>query len=147
MSSGFLLDTNVVSEPTRPRPEPRVERWLRSQANGDLHISAITAGELRKGVELLDLGERRASLEDWLTFQLPGRFSSRILPITGMIADRWGLLTARRQLLGSPLDMADGLIAATALQHDLVLVTRNTRHFASLDLPLFNPWDLELRVV
>ena len=147
MSFAFLLDTNVVSEPTRQRPEARVQVRLRAQPNQDLPISVITAGELRTGIELLHPGQRRSSLEQWFTSQLAGSSASRILPITGRSADLWECFAAKRQQAGSPLDMADGLIAATALEHNLVLVTGNTRHFVDMGVQLLNPWDLETRIV
>lgn len=141
MSFGFLLDTNVVSDPTQQRPEPRVELWLRAQPNRTLYISAITAGELRKGIALLDQGKRRVSLEQWLELLLLVTLFGRVLPVTQTIANRWGILTASRQLAGDPLSLADGLIAATALEENLTLVTRNTKHFANLGMNLLNPWN------
>ena len=105
----------------------------------------MTAGELRRGIELLNPGQRRSSLELWLRSQLPGSFRSRIIPVTGSIADLWGILAAKRQQSGSPLDVADGLIAATALELDLTLVTRNTKHFADLGIQLLNPWNIDLQ--
>ena len=146
MNQQFLLDTNVVSEPTRPRSDAGVERWLRAQSNESLHVSAITIGELRKGLALLAPSERRSSLERWFEQELLAKLSGRILPVTQTVADRWGVLTATRQQAGDPLALADGLIAATALEHDLVLVTRNTKHFSGLNLPLLNPWETQPRI-
>ncbi len=145
MSNGFLLDTNVISERTRPLPEPQVQQWLNVQATDLLFLSAITVGEIRRGLSSLPAGERRRRLEAWFQNQLPLAGSDRVLPVTHAVADRWGSLSAGRQQRGMPLGFADGLIAATALDHDLVLVTRNTRDFAHLGLRLINPWEPELR--
>ena len=138
--SGFLLDTNVPSEFRSPRPEPRVVRWLDSVDEDSIFISVITLGELRKGCELLAAGKRRADLEQWLETEVRGWFANRILPITDAIAERWGKLDAKRQRLGLPLNTADGQIAATALEHDLTLVTRNVEDFKDLGVPILNPW-------
>lgn len=88
-------------------------------------------------------GKRRAGLEGWLENDLPLLFEERILPVTQAIVRRWGVFTAQRQRLGRPLGMADGLLAATAFEHDLVLVTRNTKDFSSLAVTLLNPWYVE----
>jgi predicted nucleic acid-binding protein len=140
--NGFLLDTNIPSESTNPRPEPKVIGWLRTQSDVSLYLSAISVGELRKGITLLDPGRRRHELEIWLNRDLLLGFRDRILPVTSSIADRWGLLDANRQRRGSPLGTPDGLIAATALEHNLTLVTRNVKDFVHLGVPLFNPWEL-----
>lgn len=140
MSRGFLLDTNIPSELTRPMPEPRVKAWVAAQETSSLHLNAIVAGELRKGVSLLPLSRRRTQLERWLENDLLPLFFGRVLPITDAIGNRWGVLSASRQTRGNPLSMADGLIAATALEHDLTLVTRNSKDFAGLGLEIMNPW-------
>lgn len=139
MSRGYLLDTNVPSELTRPVPDPQVVTWIAS--HDDLHISAITVGELRKGFHLLAQGKCRTELELWFDKFLLPLVASRVLPVTQEIGDRWGVLSAQRQIKGSPLAMADGLIAATTLQHDLTLVTRNGKDFTGLGLAIINPWE------
>ncbi len=138
---GFLLDTNVPSELTRPAPNPKVKAWVESQNSDSFHLSAITVGELRKGVSLLSPGKRRDRLDHWLEINLLPLFATRILSVTQHIADRWGVLSAARQLKGQPLSMADGLIAATALEYDLILVTRNAKDFAHLGLTILDPWE------
>jgi predicted nucleic acid-binding protein len=139
--SGFLLDTNVPSELIRTQPEPRVKTWIAAQSLDTLFISVVSFGELRKGITLRSPGKRTTELEVWLETDLPVLFSGRILPVTRSAAERWGVLEAQRQLIGRPLDVPDGQIAATALEHDLTLVTRNVKDFADLGVTVFNPWD------
>jgi len=139
--SGFLLDTNIPSEFRNLRPAPRVVRWLDSIDERSLFISVITLGELRKGCELLELGKRRHDLERWLDIEVRDWFADRILPLTDAIADLWGRLEARRQRLGLPLNTADGQIAATALEHNLTVVTRNVEDFEELGVRIHNPWE------
>lgn len=107
-----------------------------------MFISAVSFGELRKGITLRSPGKRRAELEVWLETDLTVLFSGRIPPVTRSTAERWGELEGQRQLMGRPLDVPDGQIAATALEHDLTLVTRNTKDFADLGVAVFNPWDI-----
>ena len=101
----------------------------------------MTIGELRKGLTILPESKRRAQLWKWMDEDLIPLFGSRVLPVTQTIADRWGRLSGQRQMRGRPLSMADGLIAATALEHDLTLVTRNIKDFDGLDLTILNPWE------
>ncbi len=138
--TGFLLDTNVPSELISARPELGVSRWVFSQPEPSLFLSAISIGELRRGIVLLPPSRRRTILEEWLVNDLVPRFSDRILPVTQQVADRWGILDAQRQRRGSPLNTADGLIAATAFEYDLTLVTRNVKDFEGLDISLLDPW-------
>jgi len=139
--SGFLLDTNVPSELIKPAPDAGVRDWVDAQGDASLHLSVVSVGELRKGFTILAPGKRRTQLEGWLERYLLPLFAGRILPVTQTIADRWGILSGERQLRGTPLSMADGIIAATALEHDLTVVTRNVKNFASLGVAFFNPWD------
>jgi predicted nucleic acid-binding protein len=113
--SGFLLDTNIPSEMLRPRPDANVATWVKRQANATLFVSVVTMGELRRGVTLLaEQSPRRAELERMVHEKVPSWFQDRILPVTRMIAERWGVLDGERQLAGRPLSIADGMIAATA---------------------------------
>ncbi len=133
----YLLDTNVVSELVRPRPDPGVVAWLRQVPDTALHLSVLTLGEIRKGVETLPAGERREQLRLWLEQELPAWFESRLLPVSAPVADRWGRLLAE---VRRPLPAIDGLLAATALHHGLRLVTRNEQDFRLPGLGVFNPW-------
>ena len=140
MSAGFLLDTNVPSELVRPQPEPRVKTWVAAQSLDALFISAVSFGELRKGIILRAPGKRRTELELWLETDLSILFSGRILPLTRSIAERWGALDGQQQLMGRPLNVPVGQIAATELEHGLTLVTRNVKDFAGLGVEVINPW-------
>ena len=141
--NGYLLDTNVLSEFSRDRPEPRVVEWLKTQPIARLFLSVVTIGEIRKGLTVLPEGRRRTELVTWFHTELLSWFRNRILPVTHSIADRWGVLDGQGQLKGTPLNTADGMIAATALEHDLTLVTRNVKDFAGLGVAILNPWDAE----
>ena len=138
--SGFLFDTNVPSELVRPGPEPKVEAWVAAQDLGTLFISSVSFGEIRKGITLLPPGKRREQLEAWIETDLSILFSGRVLSVTRSVAERWGVLEGQRQLAGKPLNVPDGQIAATALEHGLTLVTRNTKDFEQLGVSIFNPW-------
>src|SRR5262245_37166072 len=120
--SGFLLDTNVVSELIRPRPERRVIEWMEAADETLLHLSVLTLGEIRKGLALLAQGRRRTRLETWLEIDLQARFGTRVLDIDAAVADRWGLLSAAARHRGVPIPIVDGLLAATAIQHNLTVV-------------------------
>jgi predicted nucleic acid-binding protein len=141
--SGFLLDTNVLSEfNRRGEPDPLVKQWLEAADTDSLYASVLTFGEIRLGVELLAPGKRRTQLEQWLDRDLPEWFEGRILPVDQAIADRWGLLRAQAQLKGRPVSVVDALLAATALQYDLTIVSRNVSDFSVVGLAVLNPWDV-----
>jgi predicted nucleic acid-binding protein len=133
----FLLDTNVISEMARTRPNPRVERWFRYVPSEALHLSVLTLGEIRKGIQPLETGARREKLRVWLEVELPEWFEDRILEVSAAVADRWGVLLAEVE---RPAPAIDSLLAATALHHRLRLVTRNTADFAYPGLEVVDPW-------
>jgi predicted nucleic acid-binding protein len=139
--SGFLLDTNCVSELVRSKPEPSVLDWMEAADESLLYLSVLTLGEIRKGVAALPQSRRRTRLETWLEMELQTRFSGRILPIDAAVADRWGSIAAEARRKGSFLSAIDGLLAATALQHNLTIVSRNVKDFASTPAPVLNPWE------
>ncbi|HKW74297.1 MAG TPA: type II toxin-antitoxin system VapC family toxin [Terriglobales bacterium] len=138
--SGFLLDTNVISELIRPKPEPKVTAWIEATNESLLYLSVLTLGEIRKGIAFLRNSPRRVVLEAWLGSDLAVRFANRILPVDESVADRWGRIAAESTAEGSPLSVIDGLLAATALHYNLTLVSRNVKDFATTGVPLFNPW-------
>ena len=139
--SGFLLDTNCISELVRPKPEPRVVEWMESADEAMLYLSVLTVGEIRKGLAGLVQGKRRSHLETWLAVELPARFAGRILPIDAAVADRWGLIAGEAQRRGKPLPIIDGLLAATALHHNLTVISRDISDFTNAQVQIFNPWE------
>lgn len=136
----FLLDTNVVSEWVRPRPDAGVVAWLAEADEDRVFISVVTLAELRYGIERLAAGQRRRRLDEWLREELPLRFEGRVLPIDAAIADAWGRLTASMEATGRPIAVADAFIAATAEAHGLALVTRNVSDFEATVKSVMNPW-------
>jgi predicted nucleic acid-binding protein len=132
----YLLDTNVVSEWVKPRPDPGVVEWDR------VFLSVITLAELRHGIQRMASGTRRDRLEAWLVEELPARFESRLLSIDAQVADTWGRVVARSQAAGHTASPMDAFIAAIAERHGLTLVTRNVADFVPLGIPLLNPWGI-----
>ncbi len=132
--NGFLVDTNVLSEFSRKGPpDQRVKNWLEAAAPGSLYVSILTLAEIRRGIELLPPSKRRDQLEQWLETELLESFDpANVLPVTRAIGDRWAALSARAQEKGIQPSVIDGLVAATALEHDLAVVTRNVKDFAGL---------------
>jgi predicted nucleic acid-binding protein len=141
VKGGFLLDTNIPSELMRPRPEPRVKDWVAAQDIGRFFLSVVSIGELETGLATMRNAERRARLEASLERYLALLFPGSILPLTREIAARWGKLDGMRQMAGRPLSAPDGMIAATALEHGLTVVTRNVKDFDQLGVAIFNPWN------
>lgn len=136
----FLLDTNVVSEWTKSRPDTGVVAWLAEADEDRVFISVITVAELRHGIERLEAGERRDRLDTWLTEQVPQRFEERLLPVDAETANLWGRVMAQGQAAGRPPGTTDCFIAATVLQHDMTLVKRNVSDFEALGVRLVSPW-------
>ena len=140
MNQKFLLDTNVPSELTKLSPSPAVVSWLGKQDG--IFLSVISLGEFRRGFTLLPVGKRRARLEQWYDDVLLPLVADRVLPVTRNICERWALLSTDCEKQGYALGLADGLIAATAIEHGLTLATRNVKDFAVPGLTLLNPWDV-----
>ncbi len=136
----FLVDTNVVSEWVKPRPNPGITSWLAEADEDRVFLSVVTLTELRYGVERLPGGRRKKQLSAWLENELPMRFENRILTIDAPIADRSGMLVARSEALGRQMEAMDAFLAATAETYQLTLVTRNVRHFNGILTDLLNPW-------
>lgn len=139
--SGFLLDTNVISELMKPRPSRRVADWVDATSEDLLYLSVITIGEVRKGIDLLDDDEpRRAALQAWLDHDVRVRFAGRLLAFDDAVAERWGQLEALAKKRRLTLPTIDAQLAATALHHGLTFVTRNTADIGPTGVPIFNPW-------
>lgn len=136
----FLLDTNIISEGAKPRPDAGVMDWLASMDEEQMFLSVVSVAELRHGIELMDKGSRKAALDLWLTEHLAPRFEERLLPVDIRTAEQWGRIVARSQAVGRPIGAMDAFIAAHAQQHDLTLVTRNVSDFEATGVRLFNPW-------
>ena len=133
----FLIDTCALSELLKPRPSPCVSEWFDATPPEALFVSVLTLGEIRKGIEKLGGGRRYARIAAWLETELPAWFEDRVLPVDTGVADEWGRLMGR---LKKPVPAIDGLIAATALRHRLVIVTRNESDFATTGADFLNPW-------
>lgn len=136
----YLLDTNVVSEWVKPRPEPKVVNWLADIDEDRVFLSVVTLAELRHGVERLSASRRRTRLDEWLRHDLPARFEGRVLPMDETIAAAWGVIVARREAKGRPIGVMDAWIAATAETHELTLVTRNAADFRDAVSAVLDPW-------
>ena len=135
----YLIDTCALSEFTKPRPSPSVDKWFASIPDGVDYVSALTLGELEEGIARLGTRQRRISLERWFA-ELRDRFAGRVLPIDEPVALEWGRLAARAEIAGRPIPVVDALIAATAIVHGLSLVTRNTSDVARTGAPVSDPW-------
>lgn len=135
----ILLDTNVLSEMHHPMGSPRVAEQV-AHRQGDLHLSVVALGEMLYGIRILRDGRRRSELETYYA-DLARTFGDRILPVIASIAECWAELRAGHRQSGRVLPLADGLIAATAIVHDLTLWTRNTRDFEGTGVRVFNPWE------
>jgi len=133
----YLLDTNVLSELVRAKPDPAVLAWFEQVPDDSLHISVLTLGEIRKGVEMVADVRRKEKLRLWLEHTLPDWFEGRLLPIDEPVAEQWGRLLAEA---GRTLPAVDSLLAATALHHGLRMVTRNAQDFRVPGLEVVNPW-------
>jgi predicted nucleic acid-binding protein len=133
----YLLDTNIVFEAVRPNPNKAVIAWLDRLPGEALFVSVLTLGEIRRGIEALADRRRREKLRLWLEHELPAWFEGRVLPVDLAVADRWGRLLAE---VGRPVPTIDSLLAATALHHELRLVTRNANDFDYPGLQVINPF-------
>jgi len=136
----WLLDTDVVAEWVKPRPDDRVVHWLAEADEDRLYLSVATLAEIRMGVEALAEGRRQQRLAAWLEDDLPARFEGRILPVDAAVANAWGAIVARARAMGATLGAMDAFFAATAAVHHLVLATRNIRDFTSTGIELLDPW-------
>jgi toxin FitB len=124
----------------RPKPDQHVVEWMGAADETLLYLSVLTLGEIRKGLAALPQSKGRTRLEAWLEVELQARFAGRILAIDAAVAHRWGWLSAEAKRAGKALSTIDGLLAATAIQHNLTIVSRNASDFSSSQVPVLNPW-------
>lgn len=136
----YLIDTCCISELVKKRPNPNVVKWFSDQDELCLYISVITFGELRKGIEKLPTSKKKNELHRWVKEDLTHRFKNRILDIDLKVVNQWGEMLATAEKRGNPLPAMDSLIAATALVHELSVVTRNTKDMEGSGADVINPW-------
>lgn len=138
--TGWLLDTNILSELRRVRPAPNVVAFVAAQPLGLLYVSTVTLAEIRFGIELVADPAHRAELNDWLTHKVRPMFEGRILPIDEDVMFKWRLLVEEGRKAGHTFSQPDLVIAATGLHYGLTVVTRDTRDYARARVPVFDPW-------
>jgi predicted nucleic acid-binding protein len=138
--NSWLLDTNIISELRRAKPEPKVVTFVAGQSLERLYVSAVTIAEIRFGIELLPDARLRAELNDWLVHKVRPMFEQRVLPVSEDVMFKCRLLVEDGRKAGHTFSQPDLIIAATALQHGLTLVTRDTADYEKARVPLFNPW-------
>ena len=136
----FLLDTCVISELVKQRPNENVVRWIDSVDEWRLYLSVLTLGELEKGITKLQASQRKNDLREWLEHDLTARFEGRILPVDFAVAAAWGTLQGEAERSGKKLPVIDSLLAATAEIHQLTIATRNVADFERCSIAIFNPW-------
>ncbi len=136
----FLLDTCVISELSKKKPTPYVIQWISNIDENHLFISALTIGEIYKGIEKLPDSIKKSTLHSWLTHDLEERFHNRILAFDTATAVIWGKMQARAELAGKPMSIIDGQIAATGSHHNLIVATRNVSDMKISGVSLYNPW-------
>ena len=138
--TGWLLDTNILSELRRPKPEPKVVAFIAAQPLDLLYVSSVTFAEIRFGIELVSDPGRRAELNDWLTHSVRPMFAQRVLAITEDVMFKWRLLVEGGRKAGHTFSQPNLIIAATALHHGLTVVTRDRSDYERARVPLLNPW-------
>lgn len=137
----YLLDTCVISEVVKPKPNGKVVAWLEKQDEEHLYLSVLTFGELEKGIEKSVDGRKKNKLRLWVEEELKQRFEGRILPIDMPVASKWGEIQGKSETAGKPLPSIDGLIAVTGLVNNCIVVTRNVSDMQQSSVELYNPWD------
>jgi toxin FitB len=138
--TGWLLDTNILSELRRVRPNAKVVGFIKAQPLEILYISSVTLAEIRFGIELVAEPVRRAELDNWLTHRVRPMFEGRVLPITEDVMLKWRLLVEEGRKTGHTFSQPDLIIGATALEHGLTLVSRDTADYEKARVPVINPW-------
>lgn len=141
----YIIDTCVLAELIKPKPTRKVVGWLKSQNENRLYISVLTLGEIAKGIEKVKDGHRKKKLHLWLADDLRERFCGRILPVNERVAMAWGQIQGKTELKGRSMPTIDGLIAATGLVFNMVVVTRNVSDMEESGVLLLDPWNLRGR--
>ncbi|MFH1699279.1 MAG: type II toxin-antitoxin system VapC family toxin [Candidatus Zixiibacteriota bacterium] len=136
----FILDTCIISELVKPKPNSKVIKWVSSCPEETLYLSTLTIGEIQKGISILPESHKKDDLEKWLNQDLMRRFDRRIVGIDIKVAQKWGEIQAQTEKKGVKMPVVDSLIAATGLVHDMTVVTRNVDDMKSSSVTLFNPW-------
>jgi len=136
----YLLDTCVISELIRENPDANVVSWISGTSETSLYMSVLTIGEIHKGIEKLPESKKKDRLHKWVNSDLCIRFKNRILDLDLDVSTKWGQIQGKAEQVGKPMPLIDGLIAATALSHDLIVVTRNTKDMEQSGVTLINPW-------
>jgi predicted nucleic acid-binding protein len=138
--TGWLLDTNIISELRRPKPEPKVTAFIRAQPVEALYVSVVTFAEIRFGIELLPDATRRSDLNDWLAHKVRPMFEKRVLAVSEDVMFKWRLLVEDGRKSGHTFSQPDLIIAATAQHHGLTVVSRDTKEYEAARVAVFNPW-------
>ena len=138
----YLLDTCVISELVKNKPEKKVVRWVEGCDEELLYLSVLTIGEIQKGIAKLKDKNRKNNIQRWLDSDLRKRFTERILPIDEDTVLTWGVVQGEAELIGLQIPTIDGLIGATAITHNLTVVTRNEKDIALTGARILNPWNL-----
>jgi predicted nucleic acid-binding protein len=137
----YLLDTCLLSELRKPEPDAGVVAWISDIDETRLYVSALSLGEIQKGIAKLENGRRKNAFQHWFEHDLLGRFAERILSLDLDMALEWGLVCAANESRGKPAPVVDALLAVTAITRNLTLVTRNDKDFASFPVKVLNPWN------
>ncbi len=137
----YLLDTCVISEAIKPKPNKKVIAWLQKQQEENLYLSVLTFGEIEKGIEKSANEDRKKRLRLWVEEDLKQRFQSKILSIDMQVASRWGVVQGKSEIVGKSLPTIDGLIAVTGLVNNCIVVTRNISDMEQSSVELLNPWE------
>ena len=137
----YILDTCVISELIKPKPDLAVVQWVNAQYETDIYLSVLTLGEIQKGVSKLLDSKKKQALQHWIDHQLSPRFESRILDVSTEVAKKWGEVQGNAERQGKKMAAIDSLIATTGLVHNAIIVTRNIDDMVQSGATLFNPWD------
>lgn len=136
----YLLDTCVISELIKKSPDKNVLKWITKVDEASLYLSVLTFGEIHKGIEKLPQSKKKGRLHKWVNSDLRERFNGRIINFDLDAATKWGEVQGKAELEGKPMSLIDGLISATGIAYDLIIVTRNTKDMEQSGVTLLNPW-------